>query len=305
MVAFMYGIAETFVVFLLARILWGVSYSFLRQAGIMTVVRAGADADLGERMGYFRGINATLLTLGVFIGCLLHDVFGFSAMMMGLGIVSLASIPIGYYSQKKTPPRKETSPGSISKKSQLGLILFGFILGVVGPGMIISTLGLVLKTHIGDSFGVAGYTVGIATLTGFILGIKCFVDAVGSPLVGMTADQLGRRRSLLILFPLSMVTLITIALVTVPILLIFLIFIFFICSTALMTLLSVQSGEYGSRSVASYATAMDFGMSVGPLVAWSIAQFGLPTSSIFITGGVIYGIGSVIAFYTFGLAGKY
>ena len=72
-----------------------------------------------------------------------------------------------------------------------------------------------------------------------------------------------------------------------------------------MTLLSVQSGEYGSRSVASYATAMDFGMSVGPLVAWSIAQFGLPTSSIFITGGVIYGIGSVIAFYTFGLAGKY
>jgi predicted MFS family arabinose efflux permease len=114
MVAFMYGIAETFVVFLLARILYGVSFSFLRQAGIMTVVRAGADADLGERMGYFRGINATLRTLGVFIGCLLHDVFGFSAMMMGLGIVSLASIPIGYYSQ--TPPLGKKRPRDLFQR---------------------------------------------------------------------------------------------------------------------------------------------------------------------------------------------
>lgn len=304
MVFVMYGIADTFVLFLLARILWGISFSFLRQAGTMTVVRAGVDADLGARMGYFRGINATLRSLGVFGGCFLHDLYGFSTMMIGLGIVSFSSIPLGYYSQKRTPLRKETPPGHISRKSQLGLLLCGFILGVVGPGMIISTLGLVLKTHIGDSFGVAGYTVGIATLTGLILGIRWSVDAIGSPIIGIAADHFGRRRALMILFPLSMVTLITISLVVLPIPLIFLIFIFFICSTALMTLLVVQSGEFGSRSVASYATAMDFGMSVGPLIAWSFAQFGWPTSSIFITGGVIYGIGSVIAFYTFGLAGK-
>ncbi len=301
MVAIMYGLAETFVVFLFARIFWGVSFSFLRQAGVMTVVRAGVDTHIGERMGYYRGINATLRAVGVFIGCLLHDVFGFSITLIGLGILSFSTIPLGYYSQRRTIRQRETPPGFVSKKSRFSVVSYGFILGVVGPGMIISTLGLVLKTHIGESFGIADYSVGIATLTGLIIGIRWFVDGIGSPVIGTVADRLGRQQFLILLFPLNTVTLITIALVTIPMLLIFLIFVFFICSSALMTLLSAQAGQYGPRSVASYATAMDFGMSIGPLIAWGIAQFGLPTSFIFISGGVIYGIGSVIAVKTFGI----
>ena len=301
LVAIMYGLAETFVVFLLARIFWGVSFSFLRQAGVMTVLHTGLNARLGERMGYYRGINATLRTAGLFFGCLLHDIFGFSVTFIGLGILSFSTIPLGYYSQKRTTHQKETLPGHSSKKSRFSVISCGFFLGIVGPGMIISTLGLVLKTYNGDSFGVAGYTIGIATLTGFIIGVRWFVDGIGSPIIGAMADRFGRQRSLMFLFPLNTVTLIAVALVTMPILLVFLIFIFFVCSSALMTLLSVQAGELGSRSVASYSTAMDFGMSIGPLIAWSIAQFGLPTSYIFLTGGVIYGIGSIVAAKNFGI----
>ncbi len=301
MVAIMYGLAETFVVFLFARILWGVSFSFLRQAGIMTVVHAGVDAHLGERMGYFRGINAMLRMVGVFIGCLLYDVFGFSATLLGLGILSFSTIPLGYYSQRRTTRKRETPPGHVSKKSRLSVISCGFFLGVVGPGMIISTLGLVLKTHIGDSFGIAGYSFGIATLTGLVLGIRWFVDGIGSPVIGTVADRFGKQRLLMLLFPLNTVTLIVISLLTIPVPLISFIFVFFICSSALITILFAQAAQYGPRSVVSYVTAMDFGMSIGPLIAWGIAQFGLPTSFIFIVGGVIYGIGSVIAFYTFGI----
>ena len=304
MVAIMYGLAETFVVFLIARILWGISFSFLRQAGVMTAVRSGVDADLGERMGYFRGINALLRAVGLFVGCFLHDVFGFSATLIGLGVLSFSAIPLGYHSQRRTTRLRETPPERVLKKNRFSVISCGFVLGIVGPGMIISTLGLVLKTHIGESFGIAGYSVGIATLTGLIIGIRWFVDGIGSPVIGTVADRLGRQQSLSLLFSLNTVTLITIAFVTIPVALIFLIFVFFICSTAQMTLLSAQAGESGPRSVASYATAMDFGMSIGPLIAWGIAQFGLPTSFIFISGGVIYGIGSVIAVKTFGIVSK-
>jgi hypothetical protein len=44
---------------------------------------------------------------------------------------------------------------------------------------------------------------------------------------------------------------------------------------------------------------MDFGMSVGPLISWGIAQFELPTGVIFLVGGVIYAIASVVALKTF------
>ena len=65
-----------------------------------------------------------------------------------------------------------------------------------------------------------------------------------------------------------------------------------------MTILSAQTGQRGPRAVASYATAMDFGMSVGPLISWGIAQFALPTGVIFLVGGVIYTIASVVALKT-------
>ena len=72
---------------------------------------------------------------------------------------------------------------------------------------------------------------------------------------------------------------------------------FFICGTTLYTLLVAQAGLAGPRSLASFLTANDLGMSLGPLIGWSIAQWGLPTNFIFITGGVFYSIGMVISFY--------
>ena len=51
--------------------------------------------------------------------------------------------------------------------------------------------------------------------------------------------------------------------------------------------------------MASYVTATDFGMAIGPLIAWGIAQFSLPTGLIFFSGGSIYGIAAIIALRTF------
>jgi len=91
------------------------------------------------------------------------------------------------------------------------------------------------------------------------------------------------------------VTLIVVAVYSKPIVLIPFILIFFICGTTLHTLLSAQAGQSGTRSVASLATAMDFGMAIGPLIGWGIAQAGLPLSFIFISSGAIYMIGAIIS----------
>ena len=139
----------------------------------------------------------------------------------------------------------------------------------------------------------------VATLTGFILGLRWFIDGARSPVLGFAADRIGRQRSLRFLFPFNALLLIVLSLLKTPALLVFLTFAFFIGSSAVMTLLSVHADQRGPHAVASYATAMDFGMSVGPLIAWGIARFSLPTGLIFLSGESIYGIASIIALKTF------
>ena len=292
----MYGIAKMFIIFLGARILWGISFSFIRQAGIMTAVESGSETHLGERMGYFRGINAMWRTSGVILGGLSHDVFGFTITLVGLSILSLVAAPLGALSQKGLKRLKRPLGKVVPGKGDVRVICCGFAVGLIGGGMLMSTLGLILKEQVGESFTIAGNSIGIVTLTGIILGLRWFIDGVGSPILGAIADRSGKQRSTTFLFSLGAVTLIVVAVYSKPILLIALMLIFFICGTTLNTLLSAQAGQSGTRSVASYATAMDLGMSVGPLIGWSIAQLGLPTNFIFISSGAIYMFGAIISY---------
>jgi len=291
----MYGITNMFIIFLLERILWGISFSFIRQAAVMTAVESGPETHLGERMGYYRGINAMWHTSGVLLGGLCHDVFGFSITLVGLGIMSLIAVPLGVLSQRGLERLKKPMVNVFSGKGDAAVICCGFVVGLIGGGMIVSTLGLVLKEQVGESLAIAGYSIGVVTLTGIILGLRWFIDGIGSLILGTIADRVGRESSTMFLFSLGAVTLIVIAIYSKPIILIPLMLIFFICGTTLYTLLSALAGERGTRSVASLATAMDFGLSVGPLIGWSIAQLGIPLSFIFISSGSVYMVSATIS----------
>ncbi|NIS61610.1 MAG: MFS transporter [Proteobacteria bacterium] len=296
----MYGLAHLFIIFLGARILWGLSYSFIRQAGIMTAVKSGSPVHLGERIGYYRGINAMWRTLGVFIGSLCHDVFGFDSTLITLSFLSLVAMPLGALSQKGLRRLQVPVEKDLSGKGNAGVICCGFAVGLVGAGMIMSTLGLILKEHVGDAVALAGYSLGVVTLTGIILGFRFFLDGIGNPILGSIADRTGRERSITFLFSVGAMSLFISAMNLKPIMLVIFVLTFFACGTTLWTLLSSQAGQRGTRSVASFATAMDLGASVGPLMSWSIAHFEFPTNCIFLSAGTIFMIGAVISSKTFG-----
>jgi predicted MFS family arabinose efflux permease len=297
----MYGIAHLFITFLVARILWGISYSFIRQAGIMTAVKSGSEAHLGERMGYYRGINAMWRTSGVLLGGLSHDLFGFALTLITVSIISFLSVPLGALSQKGLKRLEKPLANDAPGKGDPTVIFCGFIVGLVGAGMIISTLGLILKERVGESFAIAGYFMGVVTLTGIIIGLRWFIDGVGNPILGVIADRIGRERSITLIFLAGAASLIIAAIHQRPIPLAILVLIFFTCGNALYTLLSAQAGQNGPRSVASFATAMDLGMAVGPLIGWSIAQLEFTTQNIFLVGGIIYIIGAIISLKKFGI----
>jgi MFS family permease len=267
----------------------------------MTAVKSGSEAHLGERMGYYRGINAMWRTSGVFLGGLSHDLFGFTLTLISMGIISLLSAPLGILSQKGLKRLEKPLANDAIGKGDPVVVFFGFIVGLVGAGMIMSTLGLILKEHVGESFEIAGYSMGVVTLTGIIFGLRWFIDGVGNPILGAIADRIGRGRSITLIFLVGAASLIIGVIHPRPIPLAILVLIFFTCGNTLYTLLSAQAGQNGTRSVASFATAMDLGMSVGPLIGWGIAQVGFATQNIFIAGAVIYIISASISFKKFGI----
>ena len=293
-----YGFATAFFLFLLARIGWGIAYSLLRQAGIMHVVSCSAEKALAEQMGYFTGINALWRTSGLFLGGLCHDMLGFAVTFIGLGILSLLSLPLARLSQRSSSMAVRSAGGGKEGKGRRSFVCFGIVMGLVGGGMIFSTLGLILKTNFGDSFSLAGFAVGAATVTGLVMAMRQLFDGLGGPILGAVMDRFGRDRAIGWLFLSGAGLLFLTGLQATILGLVALILMYFICATALYTVLYAQSGQRGSRAVASFATAMDLGMSVGPLIGWGIAQFGLPLSSIFMTCAFFYAVGAAVAFRT-------
>ncbi len=68
----------------------------------------------------------------------------------------------------------------------------------------------------------------------------------------------------------------------------------FLCSTLLGIFIAVWAGKEGGKAIVEYATGMDLGMALGPLIGWSIVHFSLPTYLIFIAGAVFYILGALI-----------
>ena len=299
-----YGIAGTFIIFLGARIFWGVSVSFTRQTSIMTAVESGSEVYLGERMGYYRGISAMWVALGLILGGLSHDAFGFTPTLIALSILSLFAIPLGVLSQQRLKQLKKPPAEDIAGKWDLGVMLCGFVIGTVGAGIVMSTLGLILKERIGESFGIAGYSIGVVALTSIMLGLYRLIRGIMSPIFGNIADRIGRERPIPFLFLFGAIALSISGICIDPILLVVLMVVFFICGITLDTLLFAQAAQSGPRSIASFVTAVDLGMSIGPLIGWSIPHFGFPINYILVSGGAIYMIGAIVALKKFGILGE-
>jgi MFS family permease len=295
LVTAVYGLSNVFIVLFVARILWGICFSFIRQAGVMTVVSSSSDAHLGEQMGVYRGISSSGWFLGMFVAGLSHDFFGFTVTLLMFSFLSFLSIPLSFLSQRGMGPARKVSLTFNVMKADLGIMLCGFSVGIVGLGLLMSTLGLLLKEQVGMSMNFRGYTFGVATMTGAVLAIRWVLVALGSPILGAIADRIGRGRSIPGLFFGGAIILGLTGLSLGPFWLICGVLVSFFFETLLDLLITARAGQQGPRWVVSYVTALDFGAALGPLLGWGIAQLGLPANLIFFSGAIFYLSGAFVS----------
>jgi len=293
LLCFIYGFGYPFPAILGARLLWGLCWSFLRQIGIMTSVASTVTGHAGKAIGYYTGISCIGPITGCFIGALLFDILGFRSTFIIFGILTLFGIPLGYASQKGNQVQKpEATPGAAGEKSENRglLIFFGFVVGCAGPGLVMSTLGFILKDQFGGHITAGPIVVGIATVNGFLLASRNIIGTIGAPFFGTYVDWIGYRKGAFICFAAATMTLATAMAAQSLVLLLSMILLFFISAAIAMVLLSAQAATHGPRVYASLATALDLGAALGPIVGWTILEFiSMPTLS-FALGAILYGM---------------
>ncbi len=296
MLTFVYAYVRVFSLLLLARVLWGLSWSFIRQIGVMTVVDSAEEGRLGRMMGTYSGLSRTGSVTGNFAGAVGHDLLGFTMTLVIFGLASLLAVPLGIASRRSVERHEKPSRDpAVVDRTPWAVLVCGFVVGSAGPGLMMSTLGLVLASEIGREIHVVGVVVGVASLTGLLLAGRWIGELLGAPALGHLSDRIGRRASAILFFSIGGCSLAVGGWLGHPVALIGSVLVFFICGVGSTVALTAEAGSRGPRSVASYATASDFGSAVGPILGWSTLQAVVSSDLILFMGAGLYAVGALVA----------
>jgi len=298
-----YAAFSQFIILLFARILWGLCWSFLRQIGMMTAVESAPERNTAQVMGYFQGLVRIGSVCGLLFGGILFDLVGYHSVFLILGIVSIMGFPLGSISQKgiysldrAKDPRKEQKKEFRQIK---GLLACGLIQGCVGAGLIMATLGAILENKIGSSVSIGTFLIGVATLNGILLGGRWILDSLCAPILGALSDRFGTQLGMIVFFSIGALSLFICGATSNILVLIIFLLLYFISGTSLAAGIAAEAGRRGPRTIALYATALDFGAAIGPVLSWGILGLIFIPELIFTISGFFYLIAAVISWRSF------
>ena len=304
----MYGTSKGLWPLLLARILWGICFSFLRLGGLLTVLEESTDRNRGMLIGLFNSIWRTGSLIGVVLGSILTDIIGHrttfllfaAASAFGLLLVPLlagarVSTPLPNPNERVQEPSKPVAANAVERNWQrlfwrftvadlpvenhnvrLPLLIVGlakFANGFAAQGLVGATLGFYLRSHIGDETQIVGITLGVTTITGLLLGSRFLTDLMAI-LLGHISDRLGRHFLVYIASPASIALLFLLAYSPVAAIPIATLPLLFLAGTAVSVTLDASAGDLAPRErraqvMGRYTTWADLGSASGPLLGFA------------------------------------
>lgn len=283
----MYTATWSFTVLLVARLAWGLAWSFIRHVGVLgMMVDVSADR-VGRTMGLYNGITRIGSVAGLFLGAMLVDLVGFHPAMVVLALVSFIAVPLAL---RATAGIAIRNTGGQSAAWSIGPFeILGATIGAVGAGFVMATLGAVLNARLGELDGqLIGFSA--ATLTGGLLALRFLLDTSAAPWLGGLTDRYGVRRTTVGFLAAGAAALgcahfsSSIWLVAVFVV------VFFVSGTALSAGIAGTVTRFGSSRFSRYVTAADFGSAAGPLLGWWLLDMtGVVTIGLAL-GAVLYAV---------------
>ena len=296
-----YGYIGGFIPFLLMRLCWGITWSFLRLGGYLSVVSFSDDLNRGRFMGVYQSISSIGFLSGGLVGGILLDSWGYTSANLLLAFGTFLVIPIAF---SLTDVRLESNEQDQDNRFDMRTLVGDSELLSIGIGVMLtrlflgslisSTLSLYLVEVLGsEGVTLLGRNVGIATLTGFLFSFRLFSKFLLGPIIGVLSDKIGGQRTMIIFFISGSTSLMLLALsqtlgsITLAVILSFL------SDTGLGVVLAsqvsdmVKTDEAKNQYILSaFTNWIDIGSALGPLVIFSLINE-ISFNSIFLGASVI------------------
>lgn len=196
-----YALAQGFWPLFLARLAWGIAWALLIVGSYNILLDISTPADRGRITGAYHALTFMGGAAGMLLGGFLTDLLDYQTTFLlcaagtGLGmLVALAFLP------ETGQPRSNSHPGpagnSVSHLRDgplLNVSYVNFANMFVGNGVLMSTIGLLLKKCFDDPACFGPLVLGVASLTGIFLSSRTLLAIVFNLLSGYGSDRLGRR----------------------------------------------------------------------------------------------------------------
>ncbi len=287
-----YGLPWGFMWLLSLRLIWGACWSVFRAEGYLTAFAFATDSNRGKIVGIYESITRAGSGIGVMLGGVLVDVVGISPVffvygfitLLGLVFLFLAFGSIEEVSYVDNPHPKRVSGGILKKYF---FVYYSVMVAVMTEQMVVNLTGRVVADTIVVGIPIV---IGVASLTGLLLGFRTFGNLILSPLFGHLSDTLGRQRIIVSMTLFEILSLVFLFFVSNSVVIVLLFVFFFLFAIAgRLTIYAVAGditqaqGTSGERAIymSRFVTFADIGMSTGPLVAFPLySVLGLKLVSI-------------------------
>lgn len=229
-----YALTSGIVLLLIARTLWGISYSFMRLASQIVVFQFGSPTARGRYLGFFnagqRLGSLFAVTVGAAIVALTSPQTTF-AVLAAIGVIGILialrapsiSVPsLRSAAASGSEPGLDTKPGpqngqrTRSRISAIGsalspapsvlqrdvrnavgaLSLMRFSVAFASNGLAIATVAPYLVELLSDDRRAFGLPIAAVVLGGLLVGFRWFSDLALSIPLGQFSDRIGRTRSI-------------------------------------------------------------------------------------------------------------
>jgi MFS transporter, DHA1 family, multidrug resistance protein len=298
---------------LLVRVLWGACWSLLRLGGYVVVLR-WAGPQRGRALGLFWAVVRLGMLLGGFGGALLVDAWDLRTALLVLTGCTLGAPPLaaGLARASATTsdlaepvPTDGGAPAWWKDRTELAVCASITLHAFAVQGLVFATLGLVLLQRFGGEIPVGAALLGVATLTGALLGAQRVVELVCAPALGHVADRHGRAPIVLAGLATGTLAALVLAVVGDPAAVIAAVLLFWLGGAAALAGLDASAADLaqrrgGARFLARYATWLDGGAAIGPVVGYALAAaigtgwLYLGVAALLLAAGALY-LGSGLA----------
>lgn len=319
-----YGLFWGFWVFLAARLLWGVCWSFLRLEAYSSVITESPPQNRGRMMGIYKSIITLGFMAGGSLGGILTDTIGYRKCMLSFACFSFLGAFMLFLDQLKSNSSESISSDSLRAEEPVNekeilsdfpkshkpiqqwlIYLVGFTNILVGSSIIGSTLGRLLKIRFGMNIILRQTSIGVASVTGTLFLVRRLISLLLSPILGHVADRTGRQFMLIFGLAINIMALLCLATQRSFLLISLASFACSISYVSISVSLDASIADMASKRkrgqlVSRYVTFTDLGSACGPLVSYLLLSVKIGIEWVYL-GGLILLLG-VCALYSVNVA---